>query len=100
MMAPGSACQAAAGTRRMGAPEPSTNELGVVTVLFRGVNLVNSTVPSANSDIAYAVAAALQASPYFDKDETQLAHTIDVDDASGTFSFGVNLKMKRPLKLP
>jgi hypothetical protein len=77
-----------------------TNDLGVVTVIFRGVNLANATVPSANSDIAYATEAALKASPFFDKDQTQLAHTIDVDEASGTFSFGVNLKMKRPLKLP
>jgi hypothetical protein len=78
----------------------STNELGVVTALFRGVNLVNSTVPSANSDIAFAVETALKASPYFDKDATQLAGTIDVDEPTGTFTFGVKIKMKRPLKLP
>ena len=77
----------------------STNEVSTLNILFRGVNLANATVPSANSDIAYAVENALKNSPLFDKDETQLAGTIDPGDATGTFTFGVNLKLKRPLKL-
>jgi type IV pilus assembly protein PilM len=80
---------------------PSTNDLSLVTVLFRGVDLTKTTsVASANSDIAYAVENALKNSPLFDKDATQLAGTIDPGDSTGTFSFGVNLKLKRPLKLP
>jgi type IV pilus assembly protein PilM len=78
---------------------PNTNEVSMITVLFRGVSLASATSPSANSDIAYAVASALQASPLFDKDQTQLAGTIDPVDATGTFTFGVNLKLKRSIKL-
>ena len=71
----------------------------MVTVLFRGVNLDNPTTPSANSDIAYAVQTALKASPLFDKDETHLDGNIDSADSAGTFTFGVSLKLKRPMKL-
>jgi hypothetical protein len=63
------------------------------------VNLASPTLPSANSDIAYAVESALKADPLFDKDGTQLSGTIDPVDATGTFTFGVNLKLKHPLKL-
>jgi len=56
-------------------------------------------VPSANTDIAYAVESALQQSPFFDKDETHLAGNIDPGDVTGTFTFGVSVKLKHPIKL-
>jgi type IV pilus assembly protein PilM len=78
----------------------STNEISVVTVDFRGVNLVNiSKVDSANNDMAFAVVEALKASPYFDKDGTQTTNQMEMDPAGGTFKFTVNLKLKRAVKL-
>jgi len=42
----------------------------------------------------------LQDSPLFDGKETKLSGDIEsVDDAAITFSFGVTLKLKRPMKL-
>ena len=73
--------------------------MGTITILCRAVNLTASGLPSANSDIAFAVERILKDSPMFDKDETQLSGTINVDDATTTFTFGVNVKLKKPLKL-
>ena len=69
----------------------------VVSLLCRGVNLTASE-PSANTRVAFALQEALQASPLFDKEETQLSGEINQDEATGTFTFGMNLKLKRPLK--
>ena len=77
----------------------STNDNSVIEVLFRGVNL-SSTSPSANTDIAYATESALKASPFFDPAQTVLDGTIEADETSGTSSFGVKFKLKKPLKLP
>jgi hypothetical protein len=41
----------------------------------------------------------LKSSPLFDPKETQLSPQINVDEATGTFTFGVTLAIKRPLKL-
>ena len=77
-----------------------TNEISVVTVDFRGVNLVNiSKVDSANNDMAFAVVEALKASPYFDKDGTQTTNQMEMDQGGGTFKFTVNLKLKHAVKL-
>ena len=55
---------------------------------------------SANNNLAYAVQAELQASPLFDPKETKLSGDIEnVDEKADTFSFGVTLKLKRPMKL-
>jgi type IV pilus assembly protein PilM len=82
------------------AAAPPTNEISVVTVDFRGVNLVSTTsVASANNDMAFTVVEALKASPYFDKDGTQTTNQMEMDEAGGTFKFTVNLKLKRPVKL-
>ncbi|HWF17842.1 MAG TPA: type IV pilus assembly protein PilM [Verrucomicrobiae bacterium] len=76
----------------------STNEVSVITVLFRGVNL-SGVSPTANSDIAYATEAALQASPFFLKTGTHLSGTIDQPGDSGTFTFGMEIQLKTPIKL-
>lgn len=74
----------------------STNT--TITLQCRGVMLTHVS-SSANTDIAYAVENELKASPLFDAKETQLSRQIDSDEASGTFTFGVTLALKRPLKL-
>ncbi|MDB6125903.1 MAG: Type pilus assembly protein PilM [Pedosphaera sp.] len=77
----------------------STNELSTVSIVCRAVNVTSSGIASANTDMAYAVERALKESPMFDNAETQVSREINVDEATGTFTFGVNLKLKRPLKL-
>jgi type IV pilus assembly protein PilM len=74
-----------------------TNEVDTITILCRGVNLT-TTAPSANTDIAFAVERMLKEDPMFDKDETKLDPTINLDEATGTFTFGVNVRLKQPLK--
>jgi type IV pilus assembly protein PilM len=77
----------------------TATEISVVTILFRAVDLASPTLPSADADIAFATEGVLKSSPLFDKDETQLSGTIGQVDASGTFTFELNLKLKRPMKL-
>jgi len=77
----------------------STNEIAVITIKCRGLNLKKNDA-SANNNLAYAVQAELQASPLFDPKETKLSGDIEnVDEKADTFSFGVTLKLKRPMKL-
>jgi hypothetical protein len=77
----------------------STNEIAVITVKCRGLNLKKFS-PTANNDLAYAVEKELQESPLFDRKETKLSGDIEsVDETAVTFSFGVTLKLKHPMKL-
>ena len=77
----------------------STNEIAVITMKCRGLNLKKYS-PTANNDLAYAVEKELQESPLFDRKETKLSGDIEsVDETAVTFSFGVTLKLKRPMKL-
>jgi type IV pilus assembly protein PilM len=73
------------------------NVVDTIQITCRAVSL-SSYSASANTDIAYATERMLKADPLFDKDGTQLQGSINVDDAGGTFTFGVNLKLKQPLK--
>jgi type IV pilus assembly protein PilM len=82
------------------APKPkggnSTNELSVVKVTFRAVNL-NET---ANNDVIYELERQVKSSPLFDPRETQLSGNMERADANApTFTFPLNLKLKRPIKL-
>src|SRR2546422_152078 len=77
----------------------STNEIAVITMKCRGLNLKKYS-PTANNDLAYAVEKELQESPLFDRKETKLSGDIEsVDETAITFSFGVTLKLKHPMKL-
>src|SRR6266487_5260227 len=77
----------------------STNEIAVITVKCRGLNLKKYS-PTANNDLAYAVEKELQESPLLDRKETKLSGDIEsVDETAVTFSFGVTLKLKHPMKL-
>lgn len=69
-----------------------------IKLLCRAVSL-SSISPSANTDIAFAFENELRNSALFDPKETQLAGQIDADEASGTFTFGVTVVLKKPLKL-
>ena len=82
------------------APTPgNTNEIAVVNMTFRAVNM-RSYSHLANDELAYELQRALQSSPLFDPKETKLTGQIEVVDASAvTFSFGVTLRLKHPLKL-
>ncbi len=73
-----------------------TNSVGTIKLSLRGVSL--KQISSADSKIAYAVHAELIASPLVDPAGTQLDPSITDDEASGTFSFGITLALKRPLK--
>ena len=74
----------------------STNELSVVKVTFRAVNL-NET---ANNDLIYELERQVKESPLFDPRETSLSGNMDrADAAATTFTFPLNLKLKRPIKL-
>jgi hypothetical protein len=77
----------------------STNEIAVITIKCRGLNLKKYS-PTANNDLAYAVQKELQDSPLFDPKETKVSGDIEsVDETAITFSFGVTLKLKHPMKL-
>jgi hypothetical protein len=83
------------GTPGVGAAGPT--EIATATLLFRAVSLTHAA-PSANTDIAYALLDELKASPLFEPNGTQFFTEIIPDEASGTFTFGVTLALKQPLK--
>jgi hypothetical protein len=75
-----------------------TNEISMIKLTCRAVNMMKAA-PSANSDLAFTFARELQKSPLFDSEGTQLAGTLEqVAEKDVTFSFGVNLRLKRPIK--
>jgi type IV pilus assembly protein PilM len=76
-------------------PEESTNQVAIINVIFRGVNLKEP--PSANSDLAFVLENELKQCGYFDPTNTALTGQIKVEEA--TFTFGATLKLKQPLKL-
>jgi len=77
-----------------------TNEL-TITINFRAVSLTKvSGQPEADKAIAYSVLQELQDDPLFDKDGTSFSDAgVASDEQTGTFTFGVIAKLKRPLKL-
>jgi hypothetical protein len=76
----------------------NTNEVKVVMLTFRAVDR-SSIVPSAKSDMAYITHAALTNSPMFDPKETKLTRGLSTNDLNGTFTFGMSVLLKQPLKL-
>ncbi|HRI13464.1 MAG TPA: type IV pilus assembly protein PilM [Verrucomicrobiota bacterium] len=78
------------------APANSTNEIAVVNLTIRAVNL-NA---KANSEIAYALEKAMKACELFDEKDTQLAGNLEqVSESAVSFSFPLKVKLKRPIKL-
>jgi len=81
-------------------PNPSSpsSPSSTLTLVCRSVNLSNID-PSANTDIAYTVLNELQADPLFDPKATQLRGDITLDEATGTFTFGITVGLQHPLNL-
>jgi type IV pilus assembly protein PilM len=74
----------------------STN---VIALVCRAVNLTGVD-PSANSEIAFEVEREMKsATNYFDPKTTTLTGQMTTDDASGTFTFGLNVGLVNPLQL-
>ena len=74
----------------------STN---TITLVCRAVDLTKFTGDaSANNETAFAVESQLKASPMFDPNTTQLSGQIVPDDSNGTFTFGIAITLKNPLK--
>jgi hypothetical protein len=98
-----SAGDAGAAATPAGAPAGNSNQVASVTLLCRGVSLTqvlaSGNAASANTEIAFALESALRESPLFEAKETQLTQKVTEDETTGTFTFGLTLKLKRPLKL-
>jgi hypothetical protein len=86
-----------------GAPAANSNQVASVTIVCRGVSLTQAlaagNAASANTEMAFALESALRESPLFEAKETQLTQKVTEDETTGTFTFGLTLKLKRPLKL-
>ncbi|HEY5909737.1 MAG TPA: type IV pilus assembly protein PilM [Verrucomicrobiae bacterium] len=76
-----------------------TNEIASVTVKFRAVSL-KSVSPDANTEIFFSVLNEIRNSPRFDAEYTDDDKKgISNDEPPGTFTFGIIVGLKRPLKL-
>jgi type IV pilus assembly protein PilM len=83
-------------------PKGDTNEIATLTITFRAVSLKNvSGQADADKGIAYTVLQELQNSPLFDPDpqETRTDGDVANDEQTGTFTFSLIARLKRPLKL-
>ena len=80
------------------APTGGTGSTNTVEFVFRAVDMTKiSGDAAANNGIAYAVENEIKQSPLVDPKETALAGQITTDEASGTFTFTVNVKPLNPL---
>ena len=76
-----------------------TNDISTVTLVCRAVDVERNGVKEAREAIPFALQAELNASPWFNPSNTVLSPQVTPDDATSTFTFGVTLGLKRPLKL-
>jgi hypothetical protein len=77
----------------------STNEVAVLNLSIRAVNL-QKVKQEANGQIAYDLEKLAKASPLFEASETSLSGNLEqVEDTTATFTFPLKLKLKRPIKL-
>lgn len=79
-------------------PAGNTNEVSAISITFRAVSLTQAS-PNANSDIAFAVEDEIKHSRLFDPAATHLSPNLSPDEPPGTFTFVVEVKLKKPLKL-
>ena len=75
-----------------------TNEISSITVKFRAVGL-NFVSPDANKEIFFSVLNEIKNSPVFDAEATEDDHNGISAEETGTFTFGIVVGLKRPLKL-
>ncbi len=85
------------------APQPAAaavepGAISLITMVCRGVDL-EKVSPSANADLAYALKAEMEASPFLVKEELKLEPIKKEEGTTNTFSFGVSAKLKKPLTL-
>jgi type IV pilus assembly protein PilM len=93
---------AAASTTSTSTTTPAnTNQIEIVNVKLRAVNLNRGGTKGANGDLAYAVEQEFRAATnYFEPTGTKLSGQLeDVDEAAVTFGFELTLKLKHPVKL-
>lgn len=76
----------------------NTNEIATVTLHCRAVDL-SRVSPAANTELAIAVLRELQKSPLVNPEGTQFEGTIRPDEQTGTYTFGINVKLRRPLRI-
>jgi type IV pilus assembly protein PilM len=75
----------------------STNEVTGFNVTCRAVSRRNLDA-TADDRLLFVLESQLKSSPLFDPDETRLSSPVTRDDEL-TFSFGITLKLKNPIKL-
>jgi type IV pilus assembly protein PilM len=78
------------------------NVIDRLDVTFRGVSLASLSEKAqadANLVMAYAVQAELRGSALFDPTNTALSSSLGPIEDPGTFTFKMNIQLKRPLKL-
>ena len=76
----------------------NTNEVSTLTFTFRAVSL-SAAGAGANQELVFSVIDEIRKSPLFDEKETTSSGNIGNEEPPGTFNFGVNVKLKRPIKL-
>jgi type IV pilus assembly protein PilM len=75
------------------------NEISSITITFRAVSL-SSISPEANKEIVYSVLSEFKDCPLFDREYTDSdGKGIGAEEPPGTFTFGIVVGLKRPLKL-
>jgi type IV pilus assembly protein PilM len=74
----------------------ATNEIATVEIVCRAVDVTKGTL-NTQQEIPFALKAALNASPWFNPTNTVLSQQVTPDGE--TFTFGLTLGLKRPLKL-
>lgn len=70
----------------------------MINITCRAVSLSHIS-PAADLEIAYAVDKELKNCPLFDPQQTQISPQLTPDETTHTFTFGVTLAFKKPLKL-
>ncbi len=82
------------------APPASTNEITVINLKCRGVSW-KRVAPTADSSMAFSFLETLQACYLLQSGTNgcQMTGNEEVDETTGTFSFEVKLKLKKPIKI-
>jgi hypothetical protein len=98
LRSPGLPAPGAAGALDAPASKPKDpNVIDRLDVTFRAVSLPSQA--DANQVMAYAVENALRSSALFDPTNTALSSSLGPTEDPGTFTFKMNIQLKRPLKL-
>ncbi len=96
---PPQAAAAAGATGATARKKGDTNALDSITVTFRAIGL-SAASPDADKEVVYSVLNEIRNSPLFDPDK-EVTHDVNMsnEETPGTFTFGIVIGLKRPLKL-